>query len=549
MRVESLLFPFLAGWGASFGVGRMLRALLRPSRRRPDPRLLLLLLLAFALRAGSLTAQPLWRDEVDALRFGRDLSTEIAEAFQRGGAAGWERLAALLTRPGFNGPLYFIGLFQWVRFAGDSEFALRFPSLWFGVLSVALGFALFRRYLPPAAARLTAWFFAIAPFLVWYGQEAKMYALLVFLFLAAWGAQEAARRDPLGWLEAFLWLLLGLYSHVLFALFLPAFLALALIRRGWPWKALAGMAVGGLLLLMADLPLLRWQIGQVLQWDGGVRPVCGETGFPRVAPLEGLGMLAWGAAVGVWGGFPDWGFLPLSGWMALGILAGRASRRARGALALWALSPWAFLSLLSLCRPLFVERYLIASMPAGFALAAAGWARIPGRLGRALALAPVLAPMVMGLWAQAAMPIKSDFRSAARVVAAYYQPGELILFHIGYVQHVFDYYFRQPYEGAWAPATHFRTPEGTYRLGEAEIAAQMAALTHGRRAVWLIYSEAPMWDDRDLVRRWLDAHYRLAGRWAFQLVEVRRYELPKDDLAVPSPSANFDHYFDRKNPL
>jgi len=526
MSLEVPLFAFLTGLGISFGVGRWIRALRRPARR-PDPRLLLLVLGAFALRAASLTTQSLWRDEVDALRFGRDLSMELEEAFRRGGEAGWERLAALLTRPGFNGPLYFIGLFQWVRLAGDSEFALRFPSLWFSVLAVPLGWALFRRDLPPAAARLAAWFLAIAPFLVWYGQEAKMYALLVFLFLAAWGAQETARRDPMGWVEAALWLILGLYSHILFPLFLPAFLARIGIRNGrLSWKVGVAIVGAGLLVGLAALPLLRWQAGQVLRWDGGIHPVCGETGFPPVAPLEGLGRLAWGAAVGVWGGFPGWGLLPLSGLAGLGVLAGRAAGRTRGALALWALSPWALLSLLSLCRPLFVERYLIAALPAWFALAALGWERIPGRLPRALALALVLAPMGVGLWAQATQPIKSDFRSAARVVADRYREGDLILFHIGYVQHVFDYYFRRPYAGAWAPATNFRAPDGTYQLGEAEIEARMASLVEGRRVVWLIYSEASMWDDRDLVRRWLDAHGRLSDRWAFPYVEVRRYELP-----------------------
>ncbi len=519
------LFAFLVGLGIGFGAGRGVRALLRLARRRPDPRALLLILLAFGLRVGTLTVQPLWRDEVDALRFGRDLSTEIAAAFRLGAPAGWEQLAALLARPGFNGPLYFLGLFQWVRLAGDSEFALRFPSVAFGVLATALGIALFRRSLPPSAASLAGWLLATAPFLVWYGQEAKMYALLVFLFLAAWGASEAARRDPQGWLEAALWLGLGLYSHILFALFLPAFLVLAGIRKGWTRKALGGMAAVGVLALLLDLPLLRWQVGQVLRWDGGVRLACGETGFPRVAPLEGLGMLAWGFAVGVWGGFPAWGFLPLAGAVVLGMLAGRASGRMRGALALWAFSPWAFLSLLSLCRPLFVERYLIAAAPAWFALAALGWDRIRGHLPRALALAGLLAPMAAGLWAQATQPIKADFRSAARVVAAEYRPGDLILFHIGYVQYVFDYYFRRPYDGAWAPATNYRTPEGRYLLSEAEVAVRVASLLQGRTVVWLIYSEAPMWDDRDLVRRWLDAHGRLVGRWIFPLVEVRRYEM------------------------
>ncbi|MFN3928098.1 MAG: glycosyltransferase family 39 protein [Thermoflexus sp.] len=167
MNLKVPLFAFLTGLGIGLGVGRAIQAGARSARKPPDPRLLILILLAFALRVSTLTAQPLWRDEVDALRFGRDLSAEVEGAFQRRAQAGWEALSALLTRPGFNGPLYFLGLFQWVRLAGDSEFALRFPSAGFGVLAVALSMALFRRYLPPSVARLTAWFLAVAPFMVW----------------------------------------------------------------------------------------------------------------------------------------------------------------------------------------------------------------------------------------------------------------------------------------------------------------------------------------------------------------------------------------------
>lgn len=61
-------------------------------------------------------------------------------------------------------------------------------------------------------------------------------------------------------------------------------------------------------------------------------------------------------------------------------------------------------------------------------------------------------------------------------------------------------------------------------MGEAEVDARMRALIRGHEVVWLIYSEAAMWDDRDLVRRWLDTHGQLRERWSFALVEVRRYE-------------------------
>ncbi|MEA3339156.1 MAG: hypothetical protein U9R15_04240, partial [Chloroflexota bacterium] len=59
----------------------------------------LLALVAFAARAVSLDAQPLWRDEVDALRFA---------------TAPWPKMMASFTRPGWNGPLYYVLLRGWV---------------------------------------------------------------------------------------------------------------------------------------------------------------------------------------------------------------------------------------------------------------------------------------------------------------------------------------------------------------------------------------------------------------------------------------------------
>jgi hypothetical protein len=59
-----------------------------------------LLIAAFAIRALTLTNQSLWRDEVDALRFAQ---------------APWREMLATFTRPGWNGPLYFVLLRGWVK--------------------------------------------------------------------------------------------------------------------------------------------------------------------------------------------------------------------------------------------------------------------------------------------------------------------------------------------------------------------------------------------------------------------------------------------------
>jgi uncharacterized membrane protein len=83
----------------------------------------LLLWMAYAVRVLLLEAQGLWRDEVDILNFS---------------TAPWLELLARLTRPGENGPLYLLIMRGWIALTGESVFAMRFFSLLFGVLGVAL---------------------------------------------------------------------------------------------------------------------------------------------------------------------------------------------------------------------------------------------------------------------------------------------------------------------------------------------------------------------------------------------------------------------------
>jgi 4-amino-4-deoxy-L-arabinose transferase-like glycosyltransferase len=127
-------------------------------------------LMAFLVRLNSIAFQSLWRDEVDAVRFALAPLPDVVKTF---------------SQPGFNGPLYFLMLRGWIGLAGQSEFAIRFPSLVFGVISLALiyvtGSRLFSRPIGLVAATLLA----VSGYHVWYSQEAKMYALITALALAA----------------------------------------------------------------------------------------------------------------------------------------------------------------------------------------------------------------------------------------------------------------------------------------------------------------------------------------------------------------------------
>jgi hypothetical protein len=55
----------------------------------------------------------------------------------------------------------------------------------------------------------------------------------------------------------------------------------------------------------------------------------------------------------------------------------------------------------------------------------------------------------------------------------------------------------------------------------------MVQATVDARAVWLIASEVPMWDQRELTRAWLLNNGTVTEQADFARVSVMRYELQK----------------------
>ena len=517
------------------------KAKAKARERRTAYLTLLLVLLAFALRAYHLDFQSLWRDEVDALRFATRPFSELLATF---------------TRVGENGPLYFLLLRGWLALTGQSEFALRYLSLLGGVLSVPLTVALGRRLAGPRAALLGGLFVATSPYLVWYSQEGKMYGLLVSLVLAAlWAFWEALNRGGCGrWALCWLLTTLALYVHVLAALLIAVqavwFLVACLVRPRTRRQILPLLTVLALLTL-PYLPIARWLI-RLWQRPGF------QTGHPFVPLGTMLTTLLWGFSRDVPGDSPLWTLLPfvflLLAGVALGWKKGEKEKEGKertegtegterheedlrcaicdlrfancdwrlgiGYLLSWLLLPPLALYLISLHKPLFADRYLIWIAPAFTLLLAAGLAAVWRRwrpLAAAL-LALVVALNLQAVWGQAHTVIKSDFRRAAAYVEPRRAPDEALLFLMPYVRHTYSYYADDPSPWADAPYTNGgATPE--------DVAAKLARLTAGRPAVWLISSEAELWDRRGLVVAWLQAHATRTDEADFDRVHVARYAL------------------------
>lgn len=493
--------------------------------------------LAFALRMIGLDAQSLWRDEVDAIRFaGRPL----AEVLQ------------LFAMPGQNGPLFYLVLRPWLAIAGLSEFALRFFSVVFGTLAVPLVHRLGRRLFPslPSLALLAAFLTASSPYLVWYGQEGKMYALGVALVLFSMDRYLAALEQG-GWHRWLLYIVatsFAFYVHLIAALMVPAQAAIFfLLDRGarkarWkPW--LVSMAA----LTLPYLPLLRWQLPMLL--------ASGDSGY-RFVPMPDMVLSLLGNySLGVVQRPTPWTLALILGLLlAAGLLwkDHRSRFLGLGALICWLLIPVLGFFLLTLVRPMYTARYLIFVLPAYLLLLAAGLVAI-GRYSRLIAmlwLAVLVITSGWGTWLQIRTPLKADFRNATSYVVSHMAPGDLILFQIPYGRHSFDYYYRlderheqtqparQPRRGdhwvflpfvAAAGQGSYRWADGLYTNGgmsPGEVDRGMTGITAGSPNLWLVATEVELWDERGLVQAWLDNHATLTDTAEFVRIKVYRYQLP-----------------------
>lgn len=126
-----------------------------------------LILVGAFLRFHRLDQQSMWYDELTTADnvTGGDLS----HAVKPGGRV-------LDSWPGYHIPLYFF-----VQAAGPSEFSLRFPSTLLGILMIPTVFVVGRRMFSDREGLLAAAFVTVLNAAVYYGQEARMYSLLMFL--------------------------------------------------------------------------------------------------------------------------------------------------------------------------------------------------------------------------------------------------------------------------------------------------------------------------------------------------------------------------------
>ncbi len=128
-----------------------------------------MVLVGFALRVHLLAAQSLWYDEGVSWYLTQMSLPQLTT---------W-------TANDIQPPLYYYLLWFWVRIAGTSEYALRFPSVLFAALTLPMLWRVGRRLFGSPGAWIVLLLGLLSPLHVYYAQEARMYTLLILLGLTS----------------------------------------------------------------------------------------------------------------------------------------------------------------------------------------------------------------------------------------------------------------------------------------------------------------------------------------------------------------------------
>ena len=491
----------------------------RPSSRKPPllrATLLSLILLAYGRAVFLLDAKALWWDESLSLQRAEQGLVELLRG-------------VLWMRDGFTDALtidqhpFFSFLLQGalLRAAGDSEYVLRYisamavtlmvPALWL------LGRLFVRRGILPAAAPLLAALLAAgSPFLLWYGQEARPYALwTVLAVLTTWlllRATEGAalqRGFALGFVAAELMFVTTHYYAVLLLPVHALILFVWLARRNLP----AALAAAALLLVTGSLAGAYGAYMIFAQGGGGQN--FASISLAMLVP-DLLNAFSLGLSVDlaqVW--WIDWIFGALALTGALWCVRSRRAIAAGGwVLPAFVIVPVAILLLLNEFRPLYMNARHLSLLVGAFILLTAGglgliWSR--QRVLGAVVTLGLLAAVVYSTWnyhTQEAYA-KDDFARFGSYLDGRIMPGDAVLFYPSSAWRIFEYY--APVTAAMARAQSAGdAPIGVYGIpllnGSLDDSrAWLATLGEEYTRIWVLKSGThpyfdPQWELEDWLR-------------------------------------------------
>ena len=436
-------------------------------------------------------------------------------------AGSWAAFGHVLWAREFNMALYYVLLRFWLHL-GNSEFFIRLFSVIPGVAAIALVYTLGERLCGRKVALTAALLLTIHGAHVAYSQEARSYALLVFLCTASYlffvlAVETSALKY---WLLYVFLSALAVYTHFFAYLIFPAqLLALLWLPRAQvPWKRLiASMAAIALLTAPAAVFVLTRNVGQLSE----IHSTWGRV--PNlISEFAGTG-----AAVPVY--LVLWGYAVFS-WVRSGAISSRSQPAWRRALLMnWLALPAVLTLFACLTKPILETRYLLFCLSASVLVAAWGLFEISVRWRFSVAVITVILSLA-GVGYIYAKP-KDNWRDVSNYVLSHAQSGDVVTVVPAASRWTFDYYRnRRPVPGL------------AYSFPESEGAAAWAASIPIHSSVWVIFhnkgnlpSAGAANRAHDELTAALQSRFHLQERIPFNMGAVELYEETPTRQATDGP--------------
>jgi mannosyltransferase len=470
---------------------------------------LLLVALAAALSSFRLDAKGLWHDEAFTLA----VASSDGETFWRS-----------LTEGESFGGLYYL-IVRLLPPLWENEASLRAPSVVFAVLTAITIYFLARRLFGVGVAVVSVLLLSFDFFFIRYAQEARAYALALWLVtLATFVLVRAVERPTwVRWLGYSALGALAVYAHFFAVLVLVGHVVSLLLHRSLvPWKKVV-VAAGSCLVFVLPLAVV------LLSTNAGGRPLLAQSStsdllrdLAGIAPtrsgvLQALIFALSGAAMLViylrqrrQGGEPAhlWHHTLVLCWLVIPIVLG---------------------AVISLMWPILVTRYFIVVLPALVMLIAVGLTIVrPAVQAALLVVVLVIAAQGLGVYYAQNHKEGENWRGLVQYVADEAQSGDRVLFLSHFGRRPFEYYLDRHAGLASSLTPVYPTmPWGSYApvVGEAQVgdtstwARDLEADEPARVWVVLLWGGFRTGDDdgapfqRVLVRHYVETDHVFFGRY------------------------------------
>jgi mannosyltransferase len=517
------------------GSRRVVRMVGRPARDTPSllervpPRwrttlaLLALMVVSAALSGMLLVRQSLRLDEAQSL-------------WQT--SHGFRRMYQLVAQD-VHVPLYHTVLRSWVLLVGNGVVATRLLSLVLFLLTIPAVYALGRRVLSERASLYAAGLVAVSPFMTWYGNEVRMYSMLTLIAVLnqLFFLRLLQRAPGANWTLYAVTALAGIYTHYFFWFtLLTQGLFFLVNRRRFPrgtFVRLLAVAAG---LVVALLPWLLFVRGQ--GGSEGNRPLLAAP--TSVDLFNTFSQFLFGfqddrintLLVALW---------PLA--VLLALLAVQKTKRVPlevGYLLLMGLFPvLAAFAVSVTARPLYVNRYLIVSLPSLLLFLTWLFTVYGRRTARLLRVGMLVALLVASVHqaTAATTPTKEDYRAASDYLRTAATPQDVVVISPPFTSYPFQYYWKGAAALTTLPAWNRFEAGAAPAFDPETLPAQAAALKVSHRDAWLVLSYDQGYEKT--IVRYFDTHFERKQVRALSpglmVIEYRmRYDQPDTTALLKS---------------